>query len=61
MMTGHANRLAAQGGVIVSHAPRRAHWAVRLARDVAILTGPAIGVAVTLAFAWQARDTPLTV
>jgi uncharacterized PurR-regulated membrane protein YhhQ (DUF165 family) len=60
MMTGQASRLATQGGVIVSHAPRRRHWVVRLARDVAILSVPGIAVAVTLAFAWDARHTPLT-
>lgn len=60
MLTGHASRVAAQGGTIVSHAPQRAHWTVRLARDVAILSGPSVAVAVTLAIAWEMRATPLT-
>ena len=60
MLTGHASRVAAQGGTIVSHAPVRAHWSVRVVRDVAILSGPAIAVVVTLAIAWEMRDTPLT-
>ena len=59
MLTGHASRVAAQGGTIVSHAPVRAHWSVRVVRDVAILSGPAIAVVVTLAIAWEMRDTPL--
>ena len=61
MLTGHASRVAAQGGTIVSHAPPRAHWSVRLARDVAILIGPSIAVVVTLAIAWEMRGTPLTI
>jgi len=60
MLTGNASRVAAQGGTIVSHAPQRVHWTVRLARDVAVLIGPSIAVALTLAVAWQMRDTPLT-
>jgi hypothetical protein len=60
MLTGNASRVAAQGGTIVSHAPARAHWTVRFARDVAILSGPSIAVVVTLAIAWEMRGTPLT-
>jgi uncharacterized PurR-regulated membrane protein YhhQ (DUF165 family) len=60
MLTGNASRVAAQGGRIVSHAPARAHWTVRFARDVAILSGPSIAVVVTLAIAWEMRGTPLT-
>jgi uncharacterized PurR-regulated membrane protein YhhQ (DUF165 family) len=60
MMTGQASRLAAQGGTIVSHAEPRLHWAARLARDIIILSGPAVAVAATLAIAWDMRTTPLT-
>lgn len=56
----NVNRLAAEGGVIVSHAEPRAHWLARALRDVAILTPPAIAVVATLLIAWQMRDAPLT-
>lgn len=61
MLTGQASRLAAQGGTIVSHAPPRVHWTVSLVRDIAVLSGPAAAVAVTLAIAWELREVPLTV
>ena len=56
---GQASRLAAQGGTIVSHAPR-AHWAIRLIADLALLSVTSLAVALTLLIAWQARDVPLT-
>jgi uncharacterized PurR-regulated membrane protein YhhQ (DUF165 family) len=59
-MSGQAGRLAVQGGVIVSHAPPKAHWAVQLFRDIAILTAPVVAAVVTLVVAWEMRDVPLT-
>jgi uncharacterized PurR-regulated membrane protein YhhQ (DUF165 family) len=59
-MNGQINRLAAQGGVIISHAPVHSHWFVRGLHAAAILTPPAVAVVVTLVVAWQARDIPLT-
>lgn len=60
-MNGHINRLAAQGGVIISHAPVHSHWFVRGLHAVAILTPPAIAVVITLVFAWQLRHVPLPI
>lgn len=60
-MSGEAARLAVQGGIVVSHAPPRKHWLVLLARDVAILSGPAVAVVAVLALAWELRTVPLTI
>ena len=59
-MVSNVNRLAAEGGVVVSHAPRRNHWLARMAYDVVVLTPPAIAVVITLLLAWQMRGVPLT-
>lgn len=59
-MTGQLGRLAAEGGVIVSHAAPRAHWFARIVRAAMTLTVPALAVVATLAFAWAMRSTPLT-
>ena len=60
-MSANVSRLTAQGGTIVSHAPPRAHWLVRIARDVALLSAPVVMAVLTLMIAWQFRLTPLTV
>jgi uncharacterized PurR-regulated membrane protein YhhQ (DUF165 family) len=60
-MLANISRLAAQGGTIVSHAPSRAHWVVRLVRDVVLFSGPAAAAVLTLALAWELRTVPLTV
>lgn len=60
-MSANVSRLTAQGGTIVSHAPPRAHWLVRIARDVALLSAPVVMAVLTLLIAWQFRLTPLTV
>jgi uncharacterized PurR-regulated membrane protein YhhQ (DUF165 family) len=60
-MSANVSRLAAQGGTIVSHAPARAHWLVRLARDVVLLGAPVAMAVLTLVLAWQFRVTPLAI
>jgi uncharacterized PurR-regulated membrane protein YhhQ (DUF165 family) len=59
-MINNVNRLAAEGGVIVSHAPSRLPRVLRMARDFALLIVPAIAVAMTLLIAWEMRGTPFT-
>jgi uncharacterized PurR-regulated membrane protein YhhQ (DUF165 family) len=57
---GEASRLAAQGGIVVSHAPWHVHWTLRFALKLATLSVPSLAVVATLFVAWQMRDTPLT-
>jgi uncharacterized PurR-regulated membrane protein YhhQ (DUF165 family) len=57
-MTSRAARAAAEGGIIVSHAPRRMPWVARQLRDLALLIVPAIVTALTLLIAWELRNTP---
>ena len=52
------SRAAAEGGIIVSHAPSRLPRVLQLARDVVLLLGPAIAVTMTLLIAWQLRTVP---
>ncbi len=59
-MISHVNRLAAEGGIVVSHAPSRLPRVLRLARDFALLIVPAVAVTMTLLIAWQFRTTPFT-
>lgn len=59
-MISNVNRLAAEGGIIVSHAPSRLPRALRLLRDFALLIVPAVAVTMTLLIAWQMRTTPFT-
>lgn len=59
-MNGQINRLAAQGGVIISHAPVHSHWFVRGLHAATILTPPAIAAVITLVLAWQLRHVPFT-
>lgn len=57
-MTSRVSRAAAEGGIIVSHAPTRMPWVGRQLRDLALLTAPAIVTALTLLIAWELRNTP---
>jgi uncharacterized PurR-regulated membrane protein YhhQ (DUF165 family) len=57
-MISNVNRLAAEGGVIVSHAPSRLPRALRLLRDFALLIVPGIAVTMTLLVAWEMRSVP---
>lgn len=59
-MISNVNRLAAEGGVVVSHAPSRLPRVLRLARDCALLIVPAVAVTMTLLIAWQLRTIPFT-
>jgi len=59
-MTGRLGRLSAEGAVVVSHAPERAHWLARIARATASLTLPVFLSVLTLMVAWELRATPLT-
>lgn len=60
-MPGRLGRLAAEGAMVISHAPPRAHWAARVARAATSLAIPIFAFLVTMAFAWDLRGTPLTV
>jgi uncharacterized PurR-regulated membrane protein YhhQ (DUF165 family) len=59
-MIGQSSRLAAEGGVVVSHAPSRAHVIARIFRAVARMTAPVLATLLTLALAWEMRAAPLT-
>jgi uncharacterized PurR-regulated membrane protein YhhQ (DUF165 family) len=59
-MTSHVGRAAAEGGIIVSHAPSRLPRALQMLRDLALLIVPAVCVTMTLLLAWQMRSVPFT-
>lgn len=59
-MIGQSTRFAAEGGVIVSHAPSRAHLIARMLRAVARMTPLVLASLLTLALAWEMRAVPLT-
>lgn len=59
-MIGQSSRFASEGGVIVSHAPSRAHLFARMFRAVAIMTPLVLAILLTLAVAWEMRAAPLT-
>ncbi|MFM9862436.1 MAG: VUT family protein [Micropepsaceae bacterium] len=59
-MISNVNRLAAEGGVVVSHAPSRLPRVLRLMRDFVILIVPGVAVAMTLLVAWEMRSVPFT-
>ena len=58
-MAGQMSRLAAEGGIVVSHAPR-AKWVARGLIAVIRLTLPVLASVATLVLAWELRATPLT-
>jgi uncharacterized PurR-regulated membrane protein YhhQ (DUF165 family) len=57
-MNSHVSRAAAEGGIIVSHAPSRLPKAIRMLRDAALLLVPAVAVTLVLLVAWQLRTVP---
>jgi queuosine precursor transporter len=59
-MIGQSTRYSAEGGVIVSHAPSRAHLLARILRAVANMTPLVLASLLTLALAWEMRAAPLT-
>lgn len=59
-MISNVNRLAAEGGVVVSHAPSRLPRALQLLRDFAVLIVPGVAVTMILVFAWEMRSVPFT-
>jgi queuosine precursor transporter len=58
-MQGQMSRLAAEGGVVVSHATR-AKWIARILGAIASLALPVLASVATLVVAWELRATPLT-
>lgn len=58
-MTSRVSRAAAEGGIIVSHAPVDMPWAIRQLRNLLILIFPAALMTATLLVAWQMRTVPL--
>ena len=59
-MPGRLGRLAAEGAVVISHAPPRAHWAARILLAMTSLAAPVMLFLLTIAFAWDLRGVPLT-
>jgi hypothetical protein len=58
-MNGQMSRLAAEGGVVVSHAPQP-KWFARTINAVVSLALPVLATIATLVIAWEMRTTPLT-
>jgi len=59
-MPGRLGRLAAEGAVVISHAPPRGHWLQRIARAALSLTVPVFFFLLTIALAWDLRVIPMT-
>jgi uncharacterized PurR-regulated membrane protein YhhQ (DUF165 family) len=58
-MNGQMSRLAAEGGVVVSHGGPRTNGLARFAMAVASLSLPVLVSVATLVLAWEMRATPL--
>jgi len=59
-MDGHVSRLAAEGGVVVSHAASRTNALARVVGAIVALALPVFAMVATLVLAWEFRNAPLT-